>query len=443
MLRNEEVINIELEQTIGEDDSNSAEAQAQRDFDTALRYIHIAEHMKQYEDQDKYYIKAQKCFTLAKPYIVDKELEKEVSQKKYYARAMAKIEGYKEAMAIKEKASTPEDYYAAQNLFQKIHTLEERRTIPEGKVSDELYQEVLKYSDSADQVQQCIQLSEACKRKHKIKSLVLSTVVIAICLTVLLTWKTAPFRRGIAYMAGLIGDAEVASNGYKYAYDRTGDPADYDHYLEQLYKCSLKQEDSETPEDALNGLSILAMEGYQDSADHLVAIEKKIISKADMQNGKVKVGNMEWRILERDEEKALLLKDAGISDKTFCKKKGSCTWAESEARRWLNDDFLTENFCEAEIANMQETEVKTPDHPVYGTSGGETTKDKVFLLSMDEVTKYKDLIHPTETNWWLRSPGANAGSMAFVYTDKTVMDYGYDASVPKFSFKPVLYFKLK
>lgn len=443
MLRNEEVINIELEQEIGEDDSQSVEAQAQRDFDTALRYIHIAEHMKQYEDQDKYYIKAQKYFKLARPYVEDKALAKEIDKKKYLARAMAKVEGYKEAMEIKKKASTPEDYYAAQTLFEKIHSLEERRTIPEGKVSDELYQEVLAYNDSEQQIKDCIRLSEECKKKHKRKSLALSAIVIAVVAAILFSWKTVPFKKGVAAVAGLVGDAGTSSEAYKYIYDLTGDKGIYEKYIEQLYKCSVKQAASEAPEEALSGLYTLAMEGYEDSADILVDLEKRLITKADMEEDKVRVGNMNWRILARDEEKALLLKDAGIGDMTYSKKKDSCTWEESEGRRWLNEDFLKESFCDAEIANMLDTEVVTDDHPEYGTKGGKTTTDKLFLLSADEVKQYYGRIHPTETNWWLRSPGAAPGAMGFVYNDKTVMGYGFDASVAKFSFKPVMWYKLK
>lgn len=443
MLRNEEVINIELEQEIGEDDSQTAEAQAQRDFDTGLRYVHIAEHMKQYEDQDKYYIKAQKYFKLAKPYVVDNELAKEIEHKKFVARAMAKVQGYKEAMEIKNKATTPEDYYAAQNLFEKIHALEEKRKMYEGKVSDELYQEVLKYNDSAEQIQECIRLSEECKKKHKIKSLLLSAVVIAVVAAFLFSWKTVPFKKGLAAVAATIGDAGTSSSAYKYVYDITGEEEVYEKYKEQLYKYASKQAASDTPEEAIPNLAPLAMENYKDSAEILVGLEKKLIASADMLEDTVQVGNMKWRILERNKEKALLFKDSGVADMTFSKKKGSCTWAESEGRRWLNDEFLKENFSDAEIANILDTEVVTPDHPEYGTKGGETTTDKLYLLSTDEAVMYKLYLHPTQSNWWLRSPGALPGSMGFVYTDKTVMDYGFDASVAKFSFKPVFWFNLK
>ena len=67
-MRNDEKIDIQL-QSETSDENLTAEELAQQNYDTALRYINIAEHMKQYEDQDKYYHRAIKYLRLARPYI--------------------------------------------------------------------------------------------------------------------------------------------------------------------------------------------------------------------------------------------------------------------------------------------------------------------------------------------------------------------------------------
>ena len=41
---------------------------AQQNYETALRYINIAEHMNKFEDQDKYYHRAIQYLKKAKPY---------------------------------------------------------------------------------------------------------------------------------------------------------------------------------------------------------------------------------------------------------------------------------------------------------------------------------------------------------------------------------------
>ena len=158
--------------------------------------------------------------------------------------------------------------------------------------------------------------------------------------------------------------------------------------------------------------------------------------------------NLEWRVLEKQDDQALLIKDKSISDIPFrtvntadAKKEenDSSTWENSSARSWLNSTFLDENFCQTEIDALKETKVTAEHNPVYGTNAGHDTTDKVYLLSSSEASRYHDILHGTETCWWLRTPGAYEGSMSFVYPDKTVMNYGYDSTDDTFTIKPVMW----
>ena len=65
-MRKNEKININLAK---EDTSEnlSEEELAQQNYETALRYINIAEHMNKFEDQDKYYHRAIPELKNAKP----------------------------------------------------------------------------------------------------------------------------------------------------------------------------------------------------------------------------------------------------------------------------------------------------------------------------------------------------------------------------------------
>ena len=56
-MRNDEKIDINLA-TEGTSENLSEEELAQQNYETALRYINIAEHMNKFEDQDKYYHRA-------------------------------------------------------------------------------------------------------------------------------------------------------------------------------------------------------------------------------------------------------------------------------------------------------------------------------------------------------------------------------------------------
>jgi len=93
------------------------------------------------------------------------------------------------------------------------------------------------------------------------------------------------------------------------------------------------------------------------------------------------------------------------------------------------------------------------DNPKYGTPGGNNTRDKVFLLSLDEIEQYmgdnshvniKNAKRAVDLNgdslhWWLRSPGLsdqfNCGYIAAVDKDGGVrvsggrVDSKYDVGV--------------
>ena len=152
---------------------------------------------------------------------------------------------------------------------------------------------------------------------------------------------------------------------------------------------------------------------------------------------------MDWRVLDKKDGKALLVKDNSLADMAFQEGDSNCTWETSTIRTWLNSTFLNENFFRAEIDAIPQTNVITEPNPVYNTTGGNDTSDQVFLLSSQEVTKYHDQLHDTKTCWWLRTPGAAKGSMSFVYKDRTIMDYGYDCTTVKFNIKPAIWVQIK
>ena len=118
-MKNDEKIDINLDIDSGGD--LSEEEQAKKNYETALRYINIAEHMKQFEDQDKYYHRAIKYLRLSRPYYDVHDMIKDLRNKKFAARAEGKITLYEEACKIRDKAKTPSDYYSAQTIFERVH----------------------------------------------------------------------------------------------------------------------------------------------------------------------------------------------------------------------------------------------------------------------------------------------------------------------------------
>ena len=208
---------------------------------------------------------------------------------------------------------------------------------------------------------------------------------------------------------------------------------------------------------------------------------------------------VKWRVLSVEDGRALLISEDILAVRQYDGldeynnpdgpsdwENAEVTWADSDIRAWLNDDFLNEIFSMEEQKSILLSEIPNPDNMEYGTPGGKKTEDKLFLLSTDEATKYfkdyedriaefmmeqadleyelkvygeyydidqdnlddyerytrdKYLNQKQEFLWWLRSPGNSGYHAAFVH------DYGYiydiDFNVRTFlGVRPALYIDL-
>lgn len=106
--------------------------------------------------------------------------------------------------------------------------------------------------------------------------------------------------------------------------------------------------------------------------------------------------------------------------------------------------------------------VSADKNPEYSTNPGNTTQDQVFLLSITEANKYFSSdsarqCKPTEyavaggayvssSNgncwWWLRSPGFDQGSAAFVNDGGDVDEDGIDVGYAYNAVRPALWIDL-
>lgn len=435
-MKNDEKIDIQLQENTTDD--LSEEEIARQNYDTALRYINIAEHMKQFEDQDKYYHRAIRYLKLAKPYKYDRALIIEMRKKKFAARSQGKISLYQEACQIRDRAKTPNDYYSAQAIFQRIHNYEVKHPIPENRVTPEVYEQVCRCGDSEQQAIRCGELAALKQSEQRRHSLFMSLLFLAFIAAALFFTRTTAFRQCLSSIYAATGDYESAWQSYYKVYERTKDEKAFENYKLYRYKATSKAAETENLEPVRSSFRTLARLNYKDSEKKLVRMEKQRIT--EMKPGeKIKFGNVNWRVLEHQDGKTLLLKDAAMGSMAFQKNGGSCTWETSSIRQWLNSQFMDDTFFETEKEAIIETTVRAENNPSYGTDGGKDTTDQVFLLSAGELEKYKKIIPKTKSCWWLRTPGACANTMCFSYKDKTVMDFGYDAGCAKFAMKPAIW----
>jgi hypothetical protein len=126
------------------------------------------------------------------------------------------------------------------------------------------------------------------------------------------------------------------------------------------------------------------------------------------------------------------------------------TWEGSEIREWLNGSFIENTFTTEERRHIAESRVTNDNNPAHGTSGGISTIDHIFLLSIDEAQTYftdneariaRDAAG-TASWWWLRSPGYNSLLAACVNSDGNVIVYGIYVDLEDGGVRPALWLNL-
>ena len=105
----------------------------------------------------------------------------------------------------------------------------------------------------------------------------------------------------------------------------------------------------------------------------------------DFENGKEPI---EWIVLDVQEGKALLISRCALDCQPYNTEATEVTWETCSLRKWLNEAFLTEAFSEEELAHIPAVEVTADKNPRYSNDIGNSTEDKVFLLSIQEADRY-------------------------------------------------------
>ena len=171
---------------------------------------------------------------------------------------------------------------------------------------------------------------------------------------------------------------------------------------------------------------------------------------------------IEWIVMKNEGNQVLLLSKYVLDAKPYNEDWEGVTWQTSDIRQWLNNEFYTTAFNKSEKAKIQTSLIKNEDNSEYGTSEGNDTEDKVFLLSEKEAetlfsdeeeriakaTEYaeKSGVYVNKEKaawWWLRSPGDYGFSAAGVDDDGWVYRIGYNVDYSSDGVRPALHLNLQ
>ena len=127
--------------------------------------------------------------------------------------------------------------------------------------------------------------------------------------------------------------------------------------------------------------------------------------------GMITFGGMDWKLLCAVEDRLLVLLEKSLGKRMpYNKKSIDVTWENCSLRAYLNNDFFLNTFSDEERSLVIEVNNINPDNPENSTPGGNNTKDRVFILSLEEVNQYlpQEVDRKNGTYWWLRTPGENS-----------------------------------
>lgn len=99
---------------------------------------------------------------------------------------------------------------------------------------------------------------------------------------------------------------------------------------------------------------------------------------------KILFGNYEWKVLDVQKDRILIITEYIIEQRPYHDAYEGITWADCSLRKYLNGEFY-DRFNEIDKLRICSVINKNSDNQWYGVKGGLDTRDKIFLLSMEEL----------------------------------------------------------
>lgn len=178
--------------------------------------------------------------------------------------------------------------------------------------------------------------------------------------------------------------------------------------------------------------------------------------------------DVEWRVLDIQEDRALLIAERVIDCGPYNKELEDVTWAECSLREWLNGEFLQGAFTDDERKRICETPVRNDGNPAGETPDGPDAGDTVFCLSADEAKQYfagswdrqakptvwavlngVDVCNQVEFSfygrswWWLRSPGDPPATAACVFESGFIEESVIPVSCDGIGIRPAIWIRFE
>jgi len=210
----------------------------------------------------------------------------------------------------------------------------------------------------------------------------------------------------------------------------------------------------------------LAMQELQLAADTL---SSHLIEPLPKVGDTYHFGLCEWLVLNVQEDRALLITKGIVEDRKYNARYTDTTWEKCTLRQLLNGRFYNsfgsakQRIMQVRNENPNTSFVSSKGEQRYA-SGGNPTDDYIFLLSIHEAVIYFNALEKpatqffsekwcelipsnalqsdamaTRQDWWLRSPGQNCYTAAYVQKKGAIDLRGYSVDTSNKGVRPALW----
>ncbi|MDD2957075.1 MAG: DUF6273 domain-containing protein [Lachnospiraceae bacterium] len=289
--------------------------------------------------------------------------------------------------------------------------LESAVTLEEYQQAENEFSSLKDYSDSAGMAEKCKKQIKSILNRRKRNRVIFALVVLAVAGGAVGIGVTGTYRYGEGWLYEQAGD-----------YKKAG----------QLY---------------------LGLNGFLDSEKRAQDCEAKVQAalavqeQAGLSSAKtgdtLNYGNYKWKVLNREADKLYVIavetnKYEELTNVQYHTEQTAVTWAASSLRQWLNGEFLQNGFTEEERARLVLMQDANGENEAYKTAGGEDTQDYVTLLSLSEAEAYREVLDTMKLDMWLRSPGSQPDTAAYVTAGSSIIDYGCPVTQTGLYIRPVI-----
>lgn len=94
---------------------------------------------------------------------------------------------------------------------------------------------------------------------------------------------------------------------------------------------------------------------------------------------------LKWRIIEKNDDQAVLLSDQIIDSAPYNHEAIDVNWEDCDLRIFIHEEIYEDAFSDKEKQSIINTQISNLDNYYFGTECGDATRDYIYILSEEDI----------------------------------------------------------